>query len=87
MLPIALIATAVTAARPELSSSIARLPIPIPQTITSDTSRIPTTRIGLSRTSGAIIFGHGHSGFFIDDKDRSRLDLTIDGVTMILRKV
>ena len=55
--------------------------------ITSDIGRIPTTRIGLIRTSGAIMFGRGYSGFFIDDQDRSRLDLTVDGVTMILRKV
>lgn len=55
--------------------------------ITSDHDRIPTTRIGLIRTSGAIMFGRGYSGFLIEDKDRRRLDLTIDGVTMILKKV
>lgn len=55
--------------------------------ITSDHERIPAARIGLIRTSGAIMFGRGYSGFLIEDKDRRRLDLTIDGVTMILRKV
>lgn len=55
--------------------------------ITSDLDRIPATRIGLIRTSGAIMFGRGYSGFLIEDKDRRRLDLTIDGATMILRKV
>ena len=52
-----------------------------------DYDRVPTVRIPIQRASDAIIAASGHDNFLIEQaKDPSRLDLSIDGVTMILHK-
>lgn len=52
-----------------------------------DYPRVPTVRIPIQRASDAIIAASGHNNFLIElNKDARRLDLTIDDVTMILKK-
>ena len=55
--------------------------------ISSDYDRIPTVQIALSRAMDAILAAKPGNGFLIEQgKDARRLDLSIDGVTLIVRK-
>ena len=55
--------------------------------ISSDYDRIPTVQIALSRAMDAILAAKPGNGFLIEQgKDAKRLDLSIDGVTLIVRK-
>lgn len=52
-----------------------------------DYARVPTVKITLERASDVILNASGHDNFLIEQaKDPRRLDLSIDGVTMILHK-
>lgn len=52
-----------------------------------DYPRVPTVRIPIQRAMDAIVAASGHDNFLIEQaKDPHRLDLSIDGVTMILHK-
>lgn len=55
--------------------------------LTCDYARVPTVRIPLQRAMDVILAARGHNNFLIEQaKDKRRLDLSIDGVTMILHK-
>ena len=55
--------------------------------VSSDYDRVPTVRIPLIRAMTTIMYGRGHNGFLIEQhKDPRRLDLSIDGVTMLVMK-
>lgn len=55
--------------------------------VSCDCTRMPTVRIALIRTVDAIMNGSGHNDFLVQKgKDPRRLDASIDGLTMILRK-
>lgn len=56
--------------------------------LTCDYARVPTVRLPLIRAMDAILNNGGHDNFLIEQgKDPKRLDLSIDGVTMIVRRV
>ena len=55
--------------------------------VSCDYDRVPTVRIPLIRAMTTIMYGSGHNGFLIEQhKDPRRLDLSIDGVTMLVHK-
>jgi hypothetical protein len=55
--------------------------------ISCDYKRVPTVRIAITAASDAIIAAHPGDGFLIERaKDPRRLDLSIDGVTLIVHK-
>ncbi|ATY31153.1 hypothetical protein [Sphingomonas psychrotolerans] len=55
--------------------------------VSSDYDRVPTVRIGLTRAMDAILAARPGNGFLIEQaKDPRRLDLSIDGATLIVRK-
>ena len=55
--------------------------------VSCDYDRVPTVRIPLIRSTNVILYGSGYHGFIIDrDKDPRRLDLSIDGVTMLVHR-
>ena len=55
--------------------------------VSCDYSRVPTVRIAITAASDAIIAAKPGDGFLIERaKDPRRLDLSIDGVTMIVHK-
>lgn len=56
--------------------------------LSCDYARVPTVRLPLMRAMDAILNNGGHDNFLIErGKDPKRLDLSIDGVTMIVRRV
>jgi len=56
--------------------------------LSCDYARVPTVRLPLMRAMDAILNNGGHDNFLIEQgKDPKRLDLSIDGVTMIVRRV
>lgn len=55
--------------------------------VSSDYDRVPTVRIGLTRASDAILNARPPHNFLIQQgRDPKRLDLSIDGATLIVRK-
>jgi len=55
--------------------------------VSSDYARVPTVNIGLTRASDAILNASGHNNFLIQQaRDPKRLDLSIDGATLIVHK-
>lgn len=55
--------------------------------VSSDYARVPTVSIGLTRASDAILNAGGHNNFLIQQgRDPKRLDLSIDGATLIVHK-
>lgn len=55
--------------------------------VSSDYARVPTVTIGLTRASDAILNSSGHNNFLIQQgRDPKRLDLSIDGATLIVQK-
>ena len=55
--------------------------------VSSDYDRVPTVRIGLTRASDAILNARPPHNFLIQQgRDPKRLDLSIDGTTLIVRK-
>lgn len=55
--------------------------------VSSDYARVPTVTIGLTRASDAILNSSGHNNFLIQQgRDPKRLDLSIDGATLIVHK-
>ena len=55
--------------------------------VSSDYDRVPTVRIALTAAMDAIIAARPGNGFLIErGKDAKRLDLSIDGATLIVRK-
>lgn len=55
--------------------------------ILSDYARVPTVTIGLTRASDAILNARGPNNFLIQQgRDPRRLDLSIDGATLIVHK-
>ncbi|MBY8828904.1 hypothetical protein [Hephaestia mangrovi] len=56
--------------------------------ITSDYSRLPTVRIPIEMAGGAVVNTSGQNTFLIErDRDPNRLDLSIDGVALIVHKL
>lgn len=55
--------------------------------VSSDYDRVPTVRIGLTRASDAILNARPPHNFLIQQaRDPKRLDLSIDGATLIVHK-
>lgn len=55
--------------------------------VSSDYARVPTVQIALTAAAGAIIAARPGDGFLYDpQRERDRLDLSIDGVTLIVRR-
>jgi len=55
--------------------------------VSSDYARVPTVTIGLTRAGDAILNSSGHNNFLIQQgRDPKRLDLSIDGATLIVHK-
>lgn len=55
--------------------------------VSSDYDRVPTVRIALTRASDAILNARPPHNFLIQQaRDPKRLDLSIDGATLIVRK-
>ncbi|WP_447751045.1 hypothetical protein [Sphingopyxis fribergensis] len=55
--------------------------------VSADYDRVPTVRIGLTRASDAILNARPPHNFLIQQgRDPKRLDLSIDGATLIVRK-
>lgn len=55
--------------------------------VSSDYARVPTVNIALTRASDAILNASGHNNFLIQQgRDPKRLDLSIDGATLIVHK-
>ncbi len=55
--------------------------------VSSDYARVPTVTIGLTRASDAILNSGGHNNFLIQQgRNPKRLDLSIDGATLIVHK-
>lgn len=55
--------------------------------VSSDYARVPTVTIGLTRASDAILNARGPNNFLIQQgRDPWRLDLSIDGATLIVHK-
>lgn len=55
--------------------------------VSCDYARVPTVKIAITAASDAIIAAHPGDGFLIErGKNPRRLDLSIDGVTLVVHK-
>jgi hypothetical protein len=55
--------------------------------ITSDYPRVPTTQIPLTQAMSSIIAARGAAVFLVErNKDPNRLDLSIDGASLVVRR-